>query len=129
MKSGKLALFYGFLIWLIVFAVAMAAFPLREPNRPLFESIMPVALTACVTLFAVLYFRSVAEKPMREGVWLGLIWFILNFGLDQLLFSAGPMAMSFVDYISDIGITYLIIPIVPFGMGVALSWHEYKTLS
>jgi len=120
MKSIKFALLYGFLIWLIVFAVAIAAFSLRESNRPLFESIMPVALTACVTVLGVVYFRRVDSNPVREGLWLGLIWFGINLALDQLMFSWGPMKMSFTDYFSDIGVTYLLIPIIPYGMGVML---------
>lgn len=35
---------------------------------------------------------------------------------DELLFSWGPMKMSLVDYLKDIGLTYLIMPIVTYGM-------------
>lgn len=45
MVSSGRAIFYGFLIWLIPFIVAFVIFPLRESARPLFESIMPVAVT------------------------------------------------------------------------------------
>ncbi len=121
MKLLKLGLFYGFLIWLIVFAVAIAAFPLREANRPLFESIMPVALTCCLTIFSVLYFRRVNSAQLRDGIWLGLMWFGLNLILDLLMFSRGPMTMTLTEYLSDIGVTYLMIPIIPIGMGAALT--------
>jgi hypothetical protein len=46
MTSLRKALFYGVLVWLIPFAVAFLIFPLRQSARPLFESIMPVALAA-----------------------------------------------------------------------------------
>src|SRR3990172_988432 len=120
MKSIKLALFHGFLIWLIVFVAAIAIFPLREPNRPLFESIMPVILTACATIFSVTYLRRLDSQPLREGIWLGLIWFVLNLSLDQLMFSWGPMKMSLLEYLSDLWVTYLMIPIIPIGMGILL---------
>jgi len=120
MKSVKLTLFYGFLIWVIVFAVAMLAFPLRAADRPLFESIMPVALVACTTIFAVSYLRHVDQRPLRGGVWLGLIWLAVNLALDSLMFSWGPMKMSLGDYMADIGVTYLLIPIIPIGMGALL---------
>jgi hypothetical protein len=32
----------------------------------------------------------------------------------------GPMKMSFADYMADIGLTYLIIPAVTFGLGYSL---------
>ena len=124
MKSIKLALFHGFLIWLIVFVAAIAIFPLREPNRPLFESIMPVILTACATIFSVTYLRRLDSQPLREGIWLGLIWFVLNLSLDQLMFSWGPMKMNFSDYLKDIGVTYLLIIIIPTGFGYLLSQRK-----
>ena len=37
-----------------------------------------------------------------------------------LLFSEGPMKMPFADYIKDIGLTYLIIPMVTLGFGYLL---------
>jgi len=121
MKSIKRAIFYGFLIWLIVFAVAMLIYPLRSSNRPLFESLMPVALVTCVTAFAVLYFQRVESRPLREGILLGVVWFIANLAIDQLMFSWGPMKMSFADYMADIGLTYLLIPVIAIGIGYLLA--------
>ena len=123
MKSVKNSIIYGFLIWLIVFVVAIAIFLLRESNRPLFESVIPVALTACVTIFSVIYFKKVNIESTREGILLGLIWFVINLALDQLMFSWGPMKMSILEYLSDIGVTYLLIPIIPIGMGILLTSH------
>jgi hypothetical protein len=121
MKSVKWAVFYGFLIWLIVFAVAMLIYPLRSSNRSLFESLMPVSLVTCVTAFAVLYFQRVESRPLREGILLGVVWFIVNLAIDQLMFSWGPMKMSFADYMADIGLTYLLIPVIPIGIGYLLA--------
>ncbi len=123
MKSLRNSLFFGFLIWIIVFVVAIAIFPLRESNRPLFESIMPVALAACVTFVSVIYFSKVTAEPVREGIILGVTWLVLNLALDKLMFSWGPMKMTITEYLSDIGVTYLMIPIIPLGMGVVLTSH------
>lgn len=121
MKSMKRVVLYGFLIWLVVFAVAMLIYPFRSSNRPLFESIMPIALVACVTTFAVLYLQRVETRALREGILLGVVWFIVNLFIDQIMFSWGPMKMSFADYVADIGITYLLIPIIPTGIGFLLA--------
>jgi hypothetical protein len=43
---------YGFLVWLIPFAVAFIVFPTRVEWRELFESIMAVTLAATVTVLA-----------------------------------------------------------------------------
>lgn len=74
MKSIKKTLFYGFLIWLIPFITAFFIFPIRESNRALFESIMPVVITICVVIFAYLYLKKVENNYARESVLIGLIW-------------------------------------------------------
>ena len=40
-----------------------------------------------------------------------------------LMLLSGPMKMTFGEYLSDIGITYLCIPAVTIGIGVAGSWR------
>lgn len=45
---------------------------------------------------------------------------LINIAIDLCLFSWGPMKMNFGDYIQDIGFTYLIIPIITFGIGYQL---------
>ena len=117
MKSYKLALFYGFLVWLVPFAVAILIFPIRISQPALFESIMPVVLTVCGVLFSNLYFRKVERDFLKEGVMLGVIWFVISLGVDLLMFMWGPMKMTFANYMMDIGLTYLIYPAITIGTG------------
>lgn len=120
MKSIKLAFFYGFLVWVIPFVVAFLIFPLRTSDRPFFESIMPVAVTVATVIFAVLYFKKVEANFLKEGILLGIVFFAVSIVIDLLMFSKGPMAMPFLDYIKDIGFTYLLIPTITIGMGYIL---------
>lgn len=122
--NHKNAILYGIGIWAFTFVVAMLAFPFRESERPLFESIMPVALTLATTLASVRYFKGVKERFVWRGFCLGLIFFAVNFLIDQLMFSWGPMKMSFLDYLKDIGVTYLLIIIIPTGVGYALEGRK-----
>lgn len=56
------------------------------------------------------------------GAWLGGPWLATHVVIDLPLFPfGGPMAMTWSDYEMDIGVTYLIIPIVTLGIGVALA--------
>ena len=117
MKSIKKTLLYGFLIWLIPFVVAFLIFPIRESNRVLFESIMPVVITISVAFFAYQYFKKLDNNFVKEGVMLGLIWLAISFVIDLVMFMQGPMKMTFTVYIVDIGLTYLIIPAITIGFG------------
>jgi len=120
MKSKKLSLIYGFLVWVIPFVVAFLIFPLRNSDRPFFESIMPVAIVIVTVIFSVLYFKKVETNFLKEGIFLGIVFFAISIVIDLLMFSKGPMAMSFINYVKDIGFTYLLIPAITIGMGYLL---------
>ena len=96
MKSIKKTLLYGFLIWLIPFVVAFLIFPIRESNRALFESIMPVVITISVAFFAYQYFKKLDNNFVKEGVMLGLIWLAISFVIDLVMFMQGPDRKSVV---------------------------------
>ena len=113
---------FGFLIWLIPFLVSFVIFPLRDANRPLFESIMPIILVLTVMIISVLYFKKIEKESLKEGLIAGVLWFVLSLAIDTMLFlPSSPMQMSFIDYMMDIGLTYLIILIIPIGIGALIS--------
>lgn len=116
-KNLKLVLF-GFLVWLIPFLVSFVVFPLKETMRPLFESIMPLVLTVTVIVLAYYYLKDLDANFAKEGIIAGVVWFIISIIIDLALFlPASPMQMSFADYIMDIGLTYVMIPVITTGMG------------
>lgn len=119
-KYVKLGLF-GIIIWVIPFIVSFLIFSLRESNRPLFESLMPVVLTFTVVLFSILYFYKTEKDYLKDGIVAGVIWLIISLVIDLILFlPESPMQMTITEYIMDIGLTYLIILIIPIGIGYIL---------
>jgi hypothetical protein len=124
MQSLKRAFAYGFLVWLLTLMVSMGIFPLKNSWTVLFDSIMPVALALCAVVFATRYFQRCAASSLKEGAWLGAIWVIVNWLLDWPLFSHGPMKMSLVNYMADIGLTYLMLPVIT--MGIAFQGARLK---
>lgn len=120
MKSIRNALLFGFVGWLVPFIVAFAVFPLREADRPFFESIMPVTGVLTAVVLSVIYFRKVETDFLREGVLLGLVFLGVSWVIDLLMFSRGPMAMTLSDYVKDIGFTYLAMPVITVGIGYSL---------
>lgn len=116
MNSIKKALIYGFAVWVIPFVIATMIFPIRISDRVLFESVMPVAVTLCAVSFSILYLRNLQGSSLREGIMLGLVWFVISIGLDLLMFMPeGPMTMNLADYMKDIALAYLIIPTITVG--------------
>ena len=110
----------GLLAWLIPFVISFLVFPFRESSRPLFESVMAVAVTATAVLLGLAYLRRIKSPSIREGLWLGLIWVVICVLVDApLMLFGGPMKMSFGAYMADIGLTYVSIPIVTLGLAGA----------
>ena len=120
-KYLKICLF-GFLVWLIPLIVSFPIFGLHEDYRPLFESIMAVAVTLSVVIFSVLYFKTVDKDYVKEGVMIGITWLIINLIIDLIIMVLleSPMQMSIGDYMMDIGLTYVIIPVITIGFGMIL---------
>jgi hypothetical protein len=122
MKSWKKGLGLGFVSWLVPFVVAFLVFPFRAASRPLFESIMAVTVTATAVFLGLSYLKRVEGRIAREGAQLGLIWLVMNVGIDApLMLLGGPMKMTLAEYMADIGLTYLSIPIVTWGLAAARS--------
>lgn len=119
-RSIKMALAMGFLLWLIPFVLSMILYPIRSSDRIFFDAIMPVAATLVAVALSYEYFKGISSGYLKEGAAIGIIWFAISIILDQLLFTWGPMAMSITDYLKDIGLTYLIYPIVTIGIGCLL---------
>jgi len=118
MISWGRAIGYGFLVWLIPFVVAFLVFFLHESARPLFESIMAVTVTASAMTFGIAYMKRLDGRCLKEGLSLGVLWFLICILIDAPLMLLGdPMKMTVAEYMSDIGVTYLIIPIVTLGLG------------
>jgi hypothetical protein len=112
---------FGFLIWLIPFLVSFVIFPLRDTNRPLFESIMPVVLTIVVLIFSILYFMRVDKDFIGEGILVGIVWLVISIIIDLVMFMPeSEWQMSLSDYMMDIGLTYLIILFIPISLGYLL---------
>ncbi|MCE8423651.1 MAG: hypothetical protein J5U16_06940 [Candidatus Methanoperedens sp.] len=115
--NHKLAILYGIIIWAFVLIISLVISPQHSSERPLFESLMPVALVLAVTVASIKYFQNSKKKTLMAGLCLGLIWLGISLGLDLLLFSWGPMRMTVADYLKDIGATYSLIPILTTAFG------------
>jgi hypothetical protein len=120
MKSPRKALLLGVLVWLVPFVVAFLVFPLRAAARPLFESIMPVAVALTTVVCGLWYLRGAGETSARAGLLLGILWMAVCLLIDApLMLLGGPMQMTPAEYLADIGVVYLMIPAITWGLGAA----------
>ena len=109
----------GFLTWLIPFIVSFLFF---TPNgTPLiditfFKSIMTVLGCLVGVLLLIQSFTKIKTNYLKESIRIGLIWFLMNIVLD-LIFLLPLGKLTIMDYIIQIGIRDINIPIISIGMG------------
>jgi len=114
---------YGFLVWLIPF-VASIFFYSKEGGLTidvfLFKSIMIVIGSISAAFLLISYFKNININYIKEGIIVGIVWFAINILLDLLVLI--PMSgMSVEDYFTQIGIRYLVLPVMSIMIGKALA--------
>lgn len=99
MQSAKKAVGYGLLVWIIPsggFFLVVLSLGITE-WWTIFESIITylllILLKAGITIiFSRMYFQKVKHNFLKEGLLLGLLWFVMSISFDilLLLFSVLP---------------------------------------
>lgn len=123
MKKYLKIVLYGFLVWLIPFALSIF-FYTQEGKLTidifLFKTIMIVVGSISAAFLLVSYFKKIKTDYLKEGIIVGVIWFCLNILLDLLVLI--PMSgMSIPDYFMQIGLRYLAMPAMSVAVGAALA--------
>ncbi|MDO8897966.1 MAG: hypothetical protein Q7V19_09980 [Bacteroidales bacterium] len=115
-------LLYGFLAWLIPF-VASIFFYTEEGGLRIdiffFKTIMIIVGSISGAVLLISYFKRINKGYLKEGIYVGFTWFVINILLDLLVLI--PMArMAISDYFLQIGLRYLVMPIMSIMIGAAL---------
>jgi len=119
---------HGFLLWLTVFIGAMLIYPIKKNDPIFFETLIAIILVGFTVFFANLYLKKVSTEVTKTAVIVGVVWMAISIAIDLLMFTRGPMKMPISDYFKDIGLTYLIIPIITYGIAVQLRIREKYTV-
>jgi len=124
-KATTKTIGYGFASWAIPFVVSLMFFERGgQPRLPieLVKSIMIVIGAASGGVLLLLLFRQIRPSLFR-GTVIGSLWFVVNIVLDLVILV--PMTkMSLGQYFSEIGIRYLLIPIMA-GLMAAVSRRDH----
>jgi hypothetical protein len=108
----------GFLSWLLPFLASVPFFDAGghlQISQPLFKSIMVLVGGSVGVVLLVLAFRRIVATQ-ASALLLGLYWLAINVVLD-LIVLVGLFKMPLELYAYDIGLRYLLIPIIAVGMG------------
>ena len=121
MKKIIKLLLISFFAWLIPFIIGFAAFSFKADDYSLFETVMTVTITSVAVSASVIWLKNIKEQYIKNGIVLGISLPAVSLLFDFIFFlSPSPMQMTFIDYFKDIGLTYIVFPIISSGMGFIL---------
>ena len=123
MKSFLRLVLLGILTWIVPFIASFLFYDRSgqlTTNIYLFKSVMIVIGVLTGSIAIVLFYKKIRNNFVRQGIIAGITWFLLNILLDILILL--PMSkMTESDYLQQIGIRYLVIPIMCILCGYLLN--------
>jgi hypothetical protein len=118
----------GLIVWLVPFLISVLLYPQGQPIYDLqtIKSVFIVIGGLVGALLALWYLRDVKKDFAREGAILGIAWFIINSALDILVLVGILKGMDLATWAGQIGIRYLLMPIMTIAMGSAMEMRDRR---
>jgi uncharacterized membrane protein YpjA len=128
MKKYLKGILFGFLTWVIPFLVSFLFYTKQGTliiDVRFFKSIMFAVGSITAAFLLVSYFKKIKKDYFREGIIIGIIWFVMNIVLDLLVLV--PMSgMPISDYFTQIGLEYIVIPVISIMAGLLLANKKFS---
>lgn len=96
---------YGLLMWIISSLIDLIILQtiLKIPHSTLWAGLLNLMLIILLLIFTTLYIKNNPETNTREGVIVGLMWFVIYTCLDLAFFSIfDPAFLNTIQYIVGI---------------------------
>ena len=118
MNSVLRIVLFGVLVWAIPFVLGMLLFPLQTRSPELFNTLMSVAVCAAGSGIGLLLMKKQTEHTRNNAILIGFKWAAICIIIDLPIFMLG-LDMGIQHYLSDIGMTYLMLPIILWALARA----------
>ncbi|MFA6065099.1 MAG: hypothetical protein WC746_04625 [archaeon] len=113
---------FGFLVWLVPFLVSFLFYTpqgVLVTSEAFFNSVMTVTGFIVAGTLLLNYMRLFTVDYLKESIQVGIVWFVISIVLDLVILV--PMAkMNLVSYFANIGLGYLVIPMMALFAGYLL---------
>ena len=110
----KTGVIYGFLTWIVTITLILMS---HNSNPYIFNIILDIIITVLSLILGVNYLKSFKEDFLKEALVFGILIFIINVVLDQFYYNAVGLPMNFIEYMLNVGLIYLVYPIIIGFMG------------
>jgi hypothetical protein len=120
MKKNLQIVTYGIGVWALPFAVGMLLFSLQENFHELFDAAMAFTLVLATILFSTMYLSKRGTSSINQMILIGIVWMAICLLIDVPLFLIA-LGWTAKAYAIDVGVGYLMIPLVTAGMARAFA--------
>jgi hypothetical protein len=121
---------FGLISWLVPYGVSMVfmgADGFVHSDYAFYRTVMLITVMLTTAVLLAAHFRSISQSFFREGVLVGMLWLEMNLSLD-LLVVLPYSGMGVVNYLAQVGIDYVAIPLLAFLAGYIL-WQRERNVS
>lgn len=105
----KIGVIYGFLTWIITITLILMS---HNSNPYIFNIILDIIITVLSLILGINYLKSFKRDFLKEALVFGILIFIINIVLDQFYYNAVGLPMNLVEYMLNVGLIYLVYPII-----------------
>ena len=119
MRDSLTTIGFGILIWAFPFVTGLAILPVIHMHHPLFDTLVVLAMIGATTALSIWFLGLTRfhQGNVAALAGVGLIWAIIAIAIDVPIMIHGPVGMGVHEYMSDIGLMYLGIPMILVGVG------------
>lgn len=110
------ALALGLLLWGVLFAVASVLYPWSVAAPRVFKSVIVVVMASVTTCVAIAYLRDLEGRILGRALFASMVWPLMCVTLDLVILMVRPPRLSIREYMADVGLTYLIVPVIVLGL-------------
>lgn len=117
MTNSTRIIIYGAGVWAIPFLAGSVLFGLQGTYPGLFKSLMAVSVCLAAVLFGYRWLKHADATGFGPALSVGLMWLFICLLIDLPIFVFG-LKMPITSYFTDIGPTYLIVPVTLLGLAL-----------
>jgi hypothetical protein len=111
----KLAIIFGFLIWIITSVLTEIFNPIFTSNLPHINIIVPIITIIVTGFFGILYIRNIEKNEVIEGIIVGIIFIIIDTLCDTFIHIVPTQNLLIGNYtLHFISITVITLSITTF---------------
>lgn len=119
----RIAFLYSVVTWIVTVTLILMS---HNSNPYIFNILLDIVITFLGLIIGINYLKGFSSNYFSEGLFLGILIFMVNIILDQVYYNFVGLPMGIVEYILNVGFIYLVYIIIIGTLGFL--FDHYNTI-